>query len=1216
MKSNVNISYLSVESAFSEAYNRQQKDLDAHLEGVLFQLYDDVFTAREGLLGSTFFNRGRAFETIKKLGQPEAVRSDLRRKLNQRPSLFMREMIEHPKFQWCYRNVIPNDVSGHIYYSHFDRVASEHALFLAHAVYLTSGIFQIQLKHSIRQGKHYTQGDSCPLTVLFLYYSKHLRKCQSEKEIVKKIKISLCTEFSRQADQDLPEDHENAFRVFPESMRNYIEKRLKDNRKDRLQFFFSVLQSKDLCKEVSDDMVQESLEKHRKTLGERETRKLEPEFKKILVQQGDALGAYLRDHYDPYKTVKATTSASFNNPRSSGGVLGELAEKSYISTSSGCKEYDGENRMEPLVVGLFGQPATGKTTLVQEIISRAHRELFPEWNLSEISYSRSCSSKHWDGYTGQPIVVLDDMGQSDDRLDVEEFQQLISCNTYQLPMAELDNKGTKFSSPLIIVTSNLGFGQNLRIDTKVPIEDNLSFWRRFHIPLILSQKNGDSIIYTDRVTSYFSAEEKREFQVKDPGGSNHSFENLILPTYLDVPKGTGQINGSHYSCARNSTLPKCGVVNFSYKDFSRRNIFPLIWNSFHSSVDFFHRNTNKFWTQRVGSECLQSFTSGAGLTVIREVPRSGTSQNVRYSFPRSPPTGLLPVRVEVVKEPLKVRTITAGEAETRCLKPLQRAMHSYLGTKKQFRLTHGTKFLEQVYGNISECRKDPKLLQAALSKLNMDGLDLVYCSGDYESATDNFILECGSVILKQALKFVDHEPTREWAMKEVSSHIVHYPRSSHLRPIVQTNGQLMGSLLSFPLLCLVNDATAILAGASSDQYLINGDDIVLRVERKVADQWKEIAPRLGLSLSLGKTFFDRDFGTVNSQLFYKGEMLSTGKLKLASRRASILGECYRDLQRIFMNEENSEYLRSIFLKINRPALKKTFESLDVPTSHGGLGIVTTGHTPNKSERENNLFVYLSKLRKKLCPIKGHLKLPFFGFDDGLRDPMFSTLLEVPSEKDLYDGVSGKEMYQTQKCVFKHPKLRSLHEEIKREDMELSELPDLDFIRVRSYIYSGKDYKEKQEEVLNRFLNFFDPNIISDSQNKELVQLFRTMKENREIEAYGLLKAKHEIPFHEYFSSTILPEPLVCERLWSRLFEGLVECEFDIKHDLPKIEGVKTSRTSSDNVECCFPSTDFTLSSCGWDKPSYYHSELPLDFNEELETLPELPIECATLDLSL
>lgn len=1196
--------YLSVEEAFSKAFScKQLIDLDKHLEGVLFQLQEGAFTpSNDNLRGSRLFVEQRALKTITRLGQPQAVRSEMRQKLKKRTLAFQQDVLNHPKFQWCFRNYL----SKNTYYSHFDRIASEHALYLAYAVYLTSGLFQITLKHSHRQGKYYTQTEVCPLTVLFLYYSKQLRSCKSEKEIVKKIKISLCTEFSRQSEQDIPDGHEIAFRVFPESMRNYLEKKLNSDRKGRIQFYFSILQSKSLCKEVSDDMVQESLEKHRSTLGERETRKLEPQFKEILIEQGNSLGKYLRDHYNPSKTVKAPTSASFNNPRKSGGVLGELAEKSIISTSSGITEYNGDDRMEPLVVGLFALPAAGKTTLVQEIISQAHRELFPEWNLNEISYSRSCSSKHWDGYTGQPIVVLDDMGQSADRHDVEEFQQLISCNTYQLPMADLQSKGMKFSSPLVIVTSNMSFGQDLTVNQQIPIEDNLAFWRRFHVPFVLDKK-GDSIIYTDRLTSYFSTEEKKQFKPHQSCNGSLGFENLIFPCYFD--QSVVDLTSSTYTSSRSRNLPRCGRLNFSFKRVERKSLIPIIWNTFRASVDFFHSKTSKYWTQIVGSECLQAFETEEGLKMIREIPRSGASQTVRYSFPRLPPKELLPVRVEPIKEPLKVRIITAGLAETRCLKPLQQAMHAYLGTQKQFCLTHGTKFLEKAMLNCTEnSKRDPKIDEILDRLDSLEGRDLVYCSGDYESATDNFILECGSVILKQALQFVDHEPTREWAMKEVSSHILHYPRESQLKPIVQTNGQLMGSLLSFPLLCLVNDATAKLAGASQDHYLINGDDIVLRVERQVANKWRKIAPGLGLTLSLGKTFFDSDFGTVNSQLFYEGKLVQTGKLKLTSRRTEILGECYRDLQRLFLTEENSEYLRETFLKINRPALKGTFESLDIPTSHGGLGLVSSGHEPNKKQKENDFFVYISKLRKKLSACKGHLKLPFFGVEDGQRDPFFSSLLEIPSEKVASNGVTGKDMFKTRKSVFKHPSLRLLLDEVKDCGTDLVSLPDLGFIQVRSVLYSGSDYKEKQEAISNRFFNFFNPSVLLSQENKNLVQLYRVIQKNREIEGLGLLREKLDIPFHEYFSDSVLPEPLVCEKLWSKLFQGLVETELDLNHEIELVSGVKTSRKVDRDYEIKFNPIDFTQEDMGWDKPSYSLDDKSLELFEEPELLPEEPIE--------
>jgi hypothetical protein len=82
-------------------------------------------------------------------------------------------------------------------------------------------------------------------------------------------------------------------------------------------------------------------------------------------------------------------------------------------------------------------------------------------------------------------------------------------------------------------------------------------------------------------------------------------------------------------------------------------------------------------------------------------------------------------------------------------------------------------------------------------------------------------------------------------------------------------GQLMGNLLSFPLLCIVNYlAFRYYTGLGRDANVkINGDDIVFQSSRQVADRWMEGVVGSGLVLSRGKTMVDRRYFSLNSRLF-------------------------------------------------------------------------------------------------------------------------------------------------------------------------------------------------------------------------------------------------------------------------------------------------------------------------------------------------------------
>jgi len=95
---------------------------------------------------------------------------------------------------------------------------------------------------------------------------------------------------------------------------------------------------------------------------------------------------------------------------------------------------------------------------------------------------------------------------------------------------------------------------------------------------------------------------------------------------------------------------------------------------------------------------------------------------------------------------------------------------------------------------------------------------------------------------------------------------------------LQTNGQLMGSVLSFPILCFANLCAYWVAlenhlGRSiilrDLPVLVNGDDILFRADTKFYSFWKQIVAGCGFELSIGKNYFSSQYTMINSQLRYK-----------------------------------------------------------------------------------------------------------------------------------------------------------------------------------------------------------------------------------------------------------------------------------------------------------------------------------------------------------
>lgn len=109
-------------------------------------------------------------------------------------------------------------------------------------------------------------------------------------------------------------------------------------------------------------------------------------------------------------------------------------------------------RPEPVVVYLYGAPGQGKSVVTTTLVKS-----FAKWfdiDIDVASHSITSQTKHYDGFCNQPILVIDDIGQAADQEDWSTFCQLVSTTPFIVPKADLQSKGTYFTSPIVIATSN------------------------------------------------------------------------------------------------------------------------------------------------------------------------------------------------------------------------------------------------------------------------------------------------------------------------------------------------------------------------------------------------------------------------------------------------------------------------------------------------------------------------------------------------------------------------------------------------------------------------------------------------------------------------------------------------------------------------------------------------------------------------------------------
>lgn len=288
--------------------------------------------------------------------------------------------------------------------------------------------------------------------------------------------------------------------------------------------------------------------------------------------------------------------------------------------------------------------------------------------------------------------------------------------------------------------------------------------------------------------------------------------------------------------------------------------------------------------------------------------------NLEFQFPSS-----VDFRVVVAKG--KARGITITHKEHQVLKPLHAVLYNFL-SKKEWLLRGDAR--PECFGDFLACRGE------------------VFVSGDYESATDGLALEVSEAILDTLLSKCRYTPegVRRWALASLRSNICYEDGEE----VEQLRGQLMGNLLSFPLLCLYNFLAFKFHVKRRVPLRINGDDIVCRLTREEYESWKGGLKRLGLKLSSGKTFVHPRYFAVNSTYFWayaskRPKLLPVARLGMLKKPDNLggLGSSHRVFLRPFRGRQKIE-ASVLFLTNHRLSLKMTGRSLLTPLPMG-MGIV-------------------------------------------------------------------------------------------------------------------------------------------------------------------------------------------------------------------------------------------------------------------------------------
>lgn len=302
-------------------------------------------------------------------------------------------------------------------------------------------------------------------------------------------------------------------------------------------------------------------------------------------------------------------------------------------------------------------------------------------------------------------------------------------------------------------------------------------------------------------------------------------------------------------------------------------------------------------------------------------------------------------------EALKVRVITKGPPLTYTyLKPLQRFLHRILRNHPVFQLV-GKPVNDQVlYSQQMDYLKTGESLN----------------SGDYNDATNkikSWVSECVVFHLSQGRNLGLSKDDTDLFVKSLVHHLINGKD--------QETGQLMGSIMSFPVLCIANAALCRASMEVSEKrvisleearLLINGDDCLFPLNEEGREFWIRMGHVMGLEVNTGKSFFSREFCNINSRDFtltplstypneYKIEpvpFINAGLmygLKRSEGHTSVkdiadsrysLGQSARELM-----DNCPFYCKQAVMRTfiaNHPELKQTSLPWHIPEWAGGIGI--------------------------------------------------------------------------------------------------------------------------------------------------------------------------------------------------------------------------------------------------------------------------------------
>lgn len=367
------------------------------------------------------------------------------------------------------------------------------------------------------------------------------------------------------------------------------------------------------------------------------------------------------------------------------------------------------------------------------------------------------------------------------------------------------------------------------------------------------------------------------------------------------------------------------------------------------------------------------------------------------------------VGVEGIVEPLKLRTITKGPYKRKWLsQPLQREMADCLDKMWQFTLNTSNSNIELITHLNKKCIElhTRYSLPTGAGATTFSHDDYWWCSGDYQGATDAISIHHTKASFEAILVQTDrlNEAHKQLFRDEMYEQTIEYPKWTQIKKVLQQNGQLMGSVLSFPVLCAINfvaywESLEEHLGVTLTVYeipcLIHGDDILFRTTKAHYKKWEETIERYGLTKSVGKNYFHPRVFTIDSELWiqsvahgqttFKKYLPMNCKTILQGRHERAIESDGRDAPIAMWDKFNSsivgsqdpEYFLKKYLCNHKTLLRRLTHTpqgilnMFLPQQRGGMGFRLPFHPDRIPLKENGeplvrVTPYQNKLASSLA----------------------------------------------------------------------------------------------------------------------------------------------------------------------------------------------------------------------------------------------------------